>query len=103
MMKVTEPGLSKIPLLPINDEDLQELADVLAGYLAYVKVVRLLAKDEGSFLFSIEELRALKEGAHSCVALMTRVAPPSSERDEVIQQLEALVQQFAQMLSPLVN
>ena len=102
-MEVTGPGLSKIPLLPINDEDLQELADVLAGYLAYVKVVRLLAKDEGSYLFSVEELQALKEAVQGFVTLMTRVVLPSSKRDEVIGHLEELVQQFAQMLSPLVN
>jgi hypothetical protein len=102
-MEVTGPGLGKIPLLPINNEDLKALADVLAGYLAYVKVVRLLAKDEGSFLFSVEELRALKEAAHGFMTLMTRVVPLLGERDEVIEHLQALVQQFAEMLSPLVN
>lgn len=102
-MEITGPGLSKIPLLPINSADLKGLADVLAGYLAYIKVVRLLAKDEGSFPFSVEELRALKEAAQGFVALMTCVIPPTSERDEVIEHLRALVQQFTQMLSPLMN
>ena len=82
-MEVTGPGLDKIPLLPINKEDVKALADVLAGYLAYVKVVCLLAKDEGSFLFSVEELRALKEAAQGLVMLMTRVVSPTSERDDI--------------------
>ena len=102
-MEVTEPGLGKIPLLPINGEDLKAFADVLAGYLAYVKVARLLAKDEGAFLFSAGELGALKEAAHGCVTLMTRVVPASSERDEVIEHLQELYCQFSQMLAPFVN
>lgn len=102
-MEVTEPGLGKIPLLLTNSEDLKALADILAGCLTYVKVVRRLAKDERLFLFSVEELRALKEAAQAFVTLITYVVPPSGERDELIETLQALAQQFAQILSPLVN
>jgi hypothetical protein len=102
-MDIVVHGLGKIPLLPINSEDLKTLADVLKGYLAYVQVVHLLAKGEESFLFSVHELKALKEAAYGFVTLMTCIVPQSDERDGVIESLQALAQQFSLMLSPLVN
>ncbi len=101
MMEGTVYGTGNIPLLPINGDDLKALANVLNGYLAYVQVAQALANGNGSFLFSVYELRALKEAATGCVALLTRIVPPSVERDEVMESLQALAQQFSQMLSPL--
>ena len=103
MMEVTVYGSGNIPLLPIDRDDLQALANVLDGYLAYVQMVHLLAKGDGAFLLSVHELRALKEAAQCLVTLLTRIVPPSGERDGVIESLQALAQQFSQMLSPLVN
>ena len=89
-MDVKVYGLGNIPLLPINADDLTALADVLKGYLAYVQVVHLLAKGEESFLFSVHELKALKEAVSGFVTLMTRIVPQSGERDRVIESLQGL-------------
>ena len=103
MMERMVYGSGNIPLLPINSADLKSLADILDGYRAYVQMIHLLAKGEGSFLFSVHELRALKEAASGFVTLLTCIVPQSDERDEVIESLQALAQQFSQMLSPFVN
>ena len=99
----TVEGSGSAPLLPLNRDDLRALADVLNGYLTYIQLVHLLAQGEGPLLFSVQELKALKEAAHGFVMLLTCILPPSDERDGVIESLQALVQQFAQMLSPFVN
>jgi hypothetical protein len=74
-MELMVRGPGNIPLLPITWDDLKAIADVLKGYLAYVRntmpvgairekqistlqglherVVRLLAKGEGAILFSV--------------------------------------------------
>ena len=120
---VREPG--NIPLLPIAWDDLKVLASVLKGYLAYVRktmpagakreqqirilqrlherVAHLLAKGEGALLFSVDELVALKEAISGFAALITWMVPQSSERDGVIESMQGLYQQFAQMLAPFVN
>jgi len=120
---VREPG--NIPLLPIAWDDLKVLASVLKGYLAYVRktmpagakreqqirilqrlherVAHLLAKGEGALLFSVDELVALKEAISGFAALITWMVPQSSERDRVLESMQGLYQQFAQMLAPFVN
>ena len=102
-MEGTIEGPDSIPLLPINGADLKTLTNALEGYLVYLQLVHLLAKGEGPLLFSVQELKALKEAAHSFVMLLTCIVPQSGERDGVIESLQALVQQFAHMLSPFVN
>jgi hypothetical protein len=67
------------------------------------RVTSLLAKGEGMLLFSVEELMALKEAISGFAALIMWMAPQSGERDGVIESLQVLYQQFAQMLSPFVN
>lgn len=124
-MEMTMRGPGNIPLLPITWEDLKAIEDVLKGYLASVRitmpagakrekhiqtlrglherVTSLLAKGEGMLLFSVEELMALKEAISGFAALIMWMAPQSGERDGVIKSLQALYQQFAQMLSQFVN
>ncbi|HEU0004120.1 MAG TPA: hypothetical protein VFQ36_24660 [Ktedonobacteraceae bacterium] len=102
-MGVTVDGPGSIPLLPLNSADLKALTNALNGYLVYLQLVHLLAKGEGPLLFSVQELKALKEAAHGFVILMTCILPPSGGRDGVIESLQALSQQFAHMLSPFVN
>ena len=102
-MEGTVEGSGSAPLLPLNRDDLRALADVLNGYLTYIQLVHLLAKGEGPLLFSFQELKALKEAAHGFVILLTCIVPPSGERDEAIESLQALSQQFSHMLSPFVN
>lgn len=102
-MEVTADRLGSSPLLPINDDDLKALANVLDGYLTYLQVVHLLTQGEEPLLFSAQEVRDLQEAAHGFVTVMTCIVAPSDERDGVIESLQALVQQFAQMLSLFVN
>jgi hypothetical protein len=66
-------------------------------------VERLLAKGEGARLFSVEELVALKEAISGFAALIMWMVPQSGERDGVIESLQGLYRQFAQMLAPFVN
>lgn len=124
-MEVTVRGPGNIPLLPIAWDDLKAIESVLKGYLAYVcntmpagakrekriqvlcalqeRVACLLAKGEGALLFSVDELLALKDAISGFAALITWMVPQSGERDGVIESLQALYQQFSQMLSPIVN
>ena len=102
-MGVRGNGWETIPLLPLNGDDFKALANALDGYLSYLRLVHLLAQGEGGFLFSLQELKALKDATHGFVALMTCIVPPSSERDRVIESLQVLREQLAHMLSPLVN
>lgn len=118
-------GQHSLTVLPIAWDDLKAIEDVLKGYLAYVRntmpagskreqrvrilqrlherVVHLLAKGEGALLFSVDELVALKEAISGFAALITWMVPQSSERDGVLEGLQGLCQQFAQMLAPFVN
>jgi hypothetical protein len=48
-------------------------------------------------------LVALKEAISGFAALITWMVPQSGERDGVIESLQGLYQQFAQMLAPFVN
>ena len=102
-MGVRVEGWENIPLLPLNIADLKALADVLDGYLAYLRLAHLLAQGDGAFFISGEELKALKEAARGLLTLMTCIIPSSRERDLVIESLQGLYEQFALMLSPLVN
>ncbi len=67
------------------------------------RVTSLLAKGDGMLLFSVDELVALKEAISNFAALIMWMVPQSGDRDGVIVSLQALYQQFSQMLSPYVN
>jgi hypothetical protein len=124
-MELMVRGPGNIPILPITWDDLKAIQDVLKGHLASVRatmpagakrekhiqtlrglherVTGLLAQGEGMLLFSVDELMALKEAISSFGALIMWMVPPSNDRDGVITSLQALYQQFSQMLSPFVN
>ena len=121
------PGPGGIPLQPISWDDGQAIVSVISGYLAYLRqkgasaqqqqtvetlqALRarfseaLLAKEkkQGMLLFNMDELLALTEALRGFTTLIRWMIPPSQGRDEVIEGLHGLHQQFAQLLTPHMN
>lgn len=124
-MKRSETSHSPISFTPIHPNDVKVLENVLKMYLLYLrrshaeqthiqamqrlhqrlkKLVSSPQSMEGvCILFTEQELRAIAEALSGYIEMLCQVFAPSLQRNEVIEALQGLYQQFAAMLSAYLN
>ncbi len=122
-MNMHEP----VPQIILHPNDITALAEVVKGYLAFVRRSvpvsrqrnaqirtlqrlhqRLLAlsytaqtqSEQKCFPLTADEIRALDDALRGFAMLVRRMIPPSRDRDETLRDIENLRQQVARMITP---
>ncbi|HVB75777.1 MAG TPA: hypothetical protein VNE38_19685 [Ktedonobacteraceae bacterium] len=124
-MERSEASHSDIPVTRVHPNDLKVLENVLKIYLVYlrrsnggntrIRVMQRLHQrlkmllsssqsiDGTCILFTEQELRAINEALPGYVNMLCQIIAPSTQRNEVLEGLQGLHQQFAAMLSACLN
>ncbi len=117
---ISEHKTTPLPVTPISPGDVLVLAEMMSGYLAFVRVALRASAFRDAYLHSVEDLRRRLAGHYqdntaipltvqdietieaamlAFEAIMSQMAPPTRERDATVAACTSLRQRIAPMRS----